>query len=191
MSTRNDIATLCDTNDSQLVIMDIQTHLTATMPAKVLARLQRNTGLLLNAAGLLGVPVYATEQYPKGLGNTEPDIVELLPESTRRYEKTTFSCAGAGDFLTDLKESGRNQIVLTGMEAHICILQSAIDLLNAGYQVFVAADGVCSRHRESYETALLRLRQTGVIICDAESILFEWLKDSKNEHFKAVQALLK
>lgn len=184
-------AILCSVDDSQLVIMDIQTHLTATMPAKVLARLQRNTGLLLKSAEILDVPVYATEQYPKGLGNTEPDIVKLLPESSKRYEKTAFSCTGCEGFLADLSNSKRKQIILTGMEAHICILQSAIELINAGYQIFVAADAVCSRHRESYETALLRLRQAGVIICDAESIIFEWLKDAKNEHFKPVQALLK
>lgn len=191
MSENNNFAPLCEANDSQLVIMDIQTHLTATMPAKVLARLQRNTGLLLKAAGVLGVPVYATEQYPKGLGSTEPDIVELLPENTKRYEKTAFSCTGCEGFVTDVKEAGRKQILLTGMEAHICILQTAIELFNAGYQVFVVADAVCSRHRESYETALLRLRRAGITICDAESILFEWLKDAKNEHFKPIQALLK
>lgn len=184
-------ALLCTTDDSQLVIIDIQTHLTATMPAKVLARLQRNTGLLLKSAEILGIPVYVTEQYPKGLGNTEPDIVKLLPSDSKRYEKTAFSCAGCEEFLTDINKTGRKQIVLAGMEAHVCILQSAIELHNAGYQVFVAADAVCSRHRENYETALLRLRQAGVIITDAESIIFEWLKDAKNENFKAVQSLLK
>lgn len=181
---------LCNENDSTLVVVDIQTRLTAAMPVKVLARLQRNTGLLLKSATLLNIPVMATEQYPKGLGSTEPEILKILPDSTRMYEKTSFSAVGAEGFMTDLENSGRKQVLIAGMEAHVCVLQTAMDLFSQGYDVFVIADAVCSRQRESYETALIRMRRTGVVISDAESIMFEWIKDAKHEQFKSIQSLL-
>ncbi len=181
---------LCHENESSLVVVDIQTRLTAAMPVKVLARLQRNAGLLLKSATLLNIPVMATEQYPKGLGGTEPEILKMLPDSTTMYEKTSFSAAGADGFTDNLEKSGRKQVLIVGMEAHVCILQTAMDLFNRGYEVFVIADAVCSRQRESYETALIRMRQTGIVISDAESILFEWLKDANHEQFKSIQSLL-
>ncbi len=187
----NENTAILEPENSVLVIIDIQTHLTAVMPAKVLARLQRNTGLLLNAAKTLDIPVFTTEQYPQGLGNIEPDIARLLPEGTKKYEKTSFSCTGADNFVADLAQLGRKQIILAGMEAHVCVMQTALQLMKLGYQVFVAADSICSRQRESYETALLRLRQAEVIITDAEAIMFEWIADAKHEGFKTLQALVR
>jgi nicotinamidase-related amidase len=184
-------SSLCQVDDSILLVIDVQTKLTAVMPPKVLARLQRNTGLLLQSAARLGVPVFASEQYPQGLGSLEADIQKLLPADTRRYEKTVFSLAAVPEFSKDLEASGRRQVVIAGMEAHVCVLQTAIELHNAGYRPFVVADAVCSRHRESYETALERLRQAGVIVSDAESVLFEWLRDSRSENFKALQQLIR
>jgi len=182
---------LCDRDNSLLVIVDIQTRLTAAMPAKVLARLQRYTTLLLKAAVPLKIPVYVTEQYPHGLGRLEGEIEKLLPEDARRYEKTSFSCVGADNFLADLQSSGRKQVLLTGMETHVCIIQTAIDLLNLGYQVIVVSEAVCSRHRESYETALQRMRHAGAVVTNSESVVFEWLRDARNEHFKTLQTLVK
>ncbi|MFQ5660504.1 MAG: isochorismatase family protein [Gammaproteobacteria bacterium] len=189
--TEKKTALICDSENSALIVIDIQTHLTAVMPAKVLARLQRYTGLLINAAKTLDIPIFATEQYPRGLGNMEEDLATLLPENAKRYEKTCFSCINADNFLNDLSQLGRKQIVLAGMEAHVCVLQTAIDLLNLDFQVVVVADAVCSRHRESYETALQRLRQSGTIISNAESIIFEWIRDARHEHFKTLQQLLR
>lgn len=182
---------LCDSGNSVLTVIDIQTRLTAAMPAKVLARLQRSSSLLLRAAAALDIPVYATQQYPRGLGSIEPEILKLFPDSAEMYEKTCFSCAGADGFMGDLKQSGRRQVVLTGMETHVCVLQSAIDLLNLDYEVIIASDAVCSRQRESYETSLQRMRQAGAIITTSESLVFEWLRDSKHPHFKALQPFLK
>ncbi len=188
---KSEAAALCDVETSALGIVDIQTHLTAVMPAKVLARLQRNAGLLIKAAGALNVPVFASEQYPQGLGNLEPDIAKLLPDTAMRYEKTCFSVTGADGFLENLSSSGRKQIILAGIEAHICVLQTAFLLLQAGYTVFVVADAVCSRHRESYETALERMRQAGVVISDAESVIFEWMRDARHPQFKQLQSLIR
>ena len=182
---------LCDRDDSILAVIDIQTRLTAAMPAKVLARLQRYTSLLVKSASAFGIPVFVTEQYPQGLGRLELEIEKLLPAGTRRYEKTTFSCAGAVSFIADLRQTQRKQIFLAGMETHVCILQSAMDLLRLGYQVVVVSEAVCSRYRESYETALQRMRQAGVIITNSESVVFEWLRDAKHEHFKMLQPLLR
>jgi len=184
-------ALLCDVNDSTLVIIDVQTRLTAAMPTKVLARLKRNISLLIKAANLLEIPILATEQYPAGLGPLEPEIVEILPENTPRFEKTCFSCADADNFLEQLSDIGRKQVILVGIEAHVCVLQTAIDLLIEGFNVFVVIDGVCSRQRENYETALQRMRQSGIITCNAESVLFEWLKNAKQEHFKTLSALVR
>lgn len=182
---------LCDESKSILLVVDVQTHLTAVMPAKVLARLQRNIGLLLNVAGMQNIPVLATEQYPEGLGLMEEAIIQLLPENTKRYTKTSFSCAGAENFVDDLKSSGRQQVIIAGMEAHICIMQTAIELLAENFDVYVVVDAICSRHRESYETALTRLRASGVCILDTEAVLFEWLRDAKNENFKSLQAMIR
>lgn len=180
----------CDADSSVLVVIDIQTKLTGVMPVKVLARLQRYTGILIKSANLLKIPVFVTEQYPKGLGNLEQEIAVLLANDARRYEKTSFSCAGASGFAEDLSGSGRKQIVLVGMEAHVCVLQTALDLLSMGYQIHAVAEAVCSRHRESYETALNRMRMAGVNIVNAESVLFEWLHDARHPQFKAVQSLV-
>lgn len=187
----NKLSALSDVTSSSLAILDIQTHLTAVMPAKVLARLQRNAGLLIKAAASLEIPIFVSEQYPQGLGPMEPDIVKLLPSGAKRYEKTRFSLMGVEEFAEDLSASGRKQVILTGIEAHICILQTAFELVDAGYMVQVVADAVCSRHRESYETALERLRHGGVVVTDAESVLFEWLRDSRHAQFKQLQNLIR
>lgn len=185
----NKNAALADAGDSVLLLIDIQTQLTAAMPGKVLARLQKNAAMLAAAAQKLAAPVFITEREPARMGAAETDIQKLLPATAKQYEKPGFSCASAADFMEDLAATGRKQVVLTGMEAHVCILQTALDLLHHGYAVFVAADTVCSRQRDNYETALRRLGRAGVIICDAESVLFEWLRGADPETSLAVQAL--
>lgn len=190
-SSAENYTSLCDANNSVLLIIDIQTQLTAVMPAKVLARLQRNTTMLINTAQKLGVPIFITERHPKEMGNIEIEIQKLLPAATKQYEKTCFSCADADNFAGDLSATNRNQAILIGMEAHVCILQTALDLHNRGYVVFVVADAVCSRQRENYETALQRLRKAGIIVCDAESVLFEWVRDADQQLSREVQALIR
>ncbi len=182
---------LCNAKNSLLVIVDIQTKLTSAMPMKVLARMQRNSGLLLKAADALNIPVIATEQYPQGLGPMESDIVTLLPNNTIRIEKTSFSCTGKEEFNEVLKESGREQIIIIGIEAHVCVLQTAMNLIAQGYSVFVVTDATCSRQRENYESAVQRMDNAGASICNSESVVFEWLGDSKHEQFKFLSALVR
>lgn len=182
---------LCEANRSQLVVVDLQSGLGAAMPTKVLNRVAQNTRLLLKAADLLGIPVLASEQYPQGLGPLEPSVAECLPASTKRFEKTCFSCAGADGFVTALQEHRRPQVILMGMEAHVCVLQTAVDLCNHGLQVFVVEDAICSRKLENYQNALVRIYQAGITMISAESVIFEWLRDAKHEHFKTLVALLR
>lgn len=181
---------LCHADDSLLLIVDVQEKLTTVMPDKVVNRLRRNAGLLLQAASLFDVPVIATEQYPKGLGKLEDGLTALLPQGSSVYEKTAFSCLAAEGLTKQLSDSGRKQIIITGVEAHICVLQTALELADQDYIVFVVGDAVCSRNRENYENALQRLRHAGIVVIDSESVLFEWVKDAGHEHFKAISKLV-
>lgn len=182
---------LASAADSLLAIIDIQERLAAAMVPAVLESVVANTRILIRAAACLGVPVIATEQYPKGLGPTVAELSGILPAGTGRFEKTCFSCTGAEPFPAALRSSGRSQVVLAGMEAHVCILQSALELRAAGHTVFVVEDACCSRKQESHTNAMLRLRAGGVVVTNTESVLFEWLRDARHEHFKAISKLLR
>ena len=181
---------LCCRENSQLAIIDVQKKLGQAMPTKVLNRVVLNTILLASGADLLNVPTLLTEQYPQGLGETDDNVLATLNDFTR-FEKTCFSASGADGFVDALKENNRNQIILVGMEAHVCILQTAISLQNLGYEVFVVEDAICSRRLENYQNALDRLRQSGIQVVSAESVTFEWLRDAKHEQFKAIQKSLR
>lgn len=174
-----------------LVIVDIQTRLGEAMPEKVLNRVLQNTALLSRAAGLLDVPVMVTEQYPEGLGPTHPMVEEALPPHCRRFSKTAFSCMSADSFPASIASLQRQQVVLAGMEAHICVLQTAQDLVASGAEVFVVEDAVCSRRLENYQNALERLRANRVHVLSAESAVFEWMGDSRHPHFKTIQRWLR
>jgi len=182
---------LCNAADSLLIVVDIQQRLGDAMPGKVLNRVLQNTILLARSATLLGVPVIQTEQYPRGLGTTHPSVAAALPQDTRAIEKLSFSCCAADGFLDAVAQTQRRQAVLVGMEAHVCVLQTALGLAGTGLDVFVVEDATCSRRLENYQNALDRLRQSGVTVVSAESTVFEWLASASHEHFKAIQALLR
>ena len=181
----------CDAETSTLLVVDLQQRLGDAMPNKVLNRVIQNTCLLARAAGLLELPVLHTEQYPRGLGATHALVTEALPAHTQTFDKMTFSCCGKDDFAAALAATGRRQVVLVGMEAHICVLQTALDLRANGYAVFVVEDAICSRRLENYQNALDRLRQCAVQVASAESVVFEWMRSASHPHFKAIQALLR
>lgn len=181
---------LCDASDSAVIVVDIQEKLCQTMPDKVIKRLVKNSNNILTAANIIDIPVIVTEQYPKGLGATHPDIIANLSEDSKTFEKTQFSCCEAEGFLGHLNALNKHQIILIGMETHICILQTALQLKAMNVEVFVVADAVSSRARDNYEISLRRLEQAGVIITNTESVLFEWLKDSTNNNFRSISSLL-
>ncbi|PHS26648.1 MAG: hydrolase [Methylophaga sp.] len=176
-------------DNSFLVVIDVQQRLLAAMPNPIGEALVLQATILAKAANTLDIPVMVTEQYSKGLGAT---VATLQPHlsSASQIEKTCFSCASADDFMTTLRASHRRQVILTGMEAHICVLQTALALLAQGFQVFVVEDAVCSRSQQNQDNAMQRLRQAGVIITNAESVLFEWLADAKHPQFKALSQLI-
>lgn len=176
--------------DSILVLMDIQERLTAVMPSGVGRHLVEQVAILLTAAKALSVPVIVTEQYPKGLGTTEPTLKALLTEADPIIEKTSFSSAKVDGFLKAIAQTKRTQVILTGMETHICIMQSALELQQRGYQVFVVEDAVGSRSPMNKDNALQRLRQAGVIVSNVESIIFEWLGDAKHPEFRKLSKLI-
>jgi len=175
---------LVSAGDSVLIVVDLQERLSAAMPAAERDLAIANTRLLLTAASRLGVPVLLTEQYPKGLGPTVGPVAEALPAGATRREKTCFSGAA-------LDQSGRSQAILAGMESHVCILQSALELIETGRQVFVVEDACCSRAAPNHANAMERMRAGGVVVTNTESVLFEWLRDARHEHFKAISALLR
>lgn len=174
---------------SQLVVVDVQTKLTDVMPNEAMPQVLRNAGNLIAASKLLAVPLVITEQYPKGLGNTEPALLAAAPH-IQAIEKITFSCMATPKFAQQLSGE-KSQIVLAGMEAHICVLQTALDLIDAGKQVFVVEDAIISREPANKANAIARLRDAGCVITNMESVLFEWLGVAQGDAFKAISQMVK
>jgi nicotinamidase-related amidase len=174
---------------SQLVIVDVQEKLCGVMQSDALATTIKNCDILIQAAQLLEIPIICTEQYPKGLGATVPELAQDLG-AYPRIEKTCFSCFDSSQFRSRLR-GDRPQIILAGMEAHICVLQTALQLQETGKQVFVVEDAVISRNPLNKTNALLRLRQAGVIVSNTESIVFEWLRVAEGDAFKQISRLVR
>lgn len=175
---------------SQLIIVDMQTRLMTAMPDDGSQAAIKNVGILAQASAMLEVPVIITEQYSKGLGNTVPEILALLPVSLKPVEKLTFSCMAEPKFSRQLTRD-RSQVILAGMEAHICVLQTALSLIAANKQVFIAEDAVISRNPANKANAIARMRDVGCIITNTESIVFEWLGKADGDAFKAISKLIR
>lgn len=171
--------------ESALIVIDIQEKLARVMDAEAMAAVAQNVVRMVRGARTLGIPVIATEQYPKGMGETLPSIQEALG-GRPSIDKLDFSCCGAKDFLDRLKETGANTVILVGMETHICVLQTALDLLESGYHVHVLADGVISRNPENKKVGLALMEKGGAVISSAETVLFQWLEKAGSEEFKTI-----
>ena len=170
------------------VVVDIQERLAVAMSEK--EKVIANTQHLVEAARLLNLPLLVTEQYPKGLGPTVAGIKDALTEYAP-IEKVTFSCCGETSFLDAVTAVGKKQIVLVGMETHVCVLQTCIDLLQAGYDLHVASDAVCSRSAENYRTALEYMRDAGAVITCTETVLFQLLEKAGSDEFKVISKRIK
>lgn len=171
-----------------LVVVDLQERLAAAMQERdgVVAAVV----LLLRAARRLGVPVVATRQYPQGLGDLVPEVLVELGDELP-VDKVAFSCMSEPAFRARLHEASRGQVVLAGMETHICVAQTALALLREGWQVFVVADGVCSRNPLDHQVALDRLRSAGATITTAEAVVYELLGRAGTEEFADVLPAVK
>jgi nicotinamidase-related amidase len=172
--------------DSVLVIVDVQDKLLALIPQT--PALLINIEFLLDAGKLLSVPVLATEQYPKGLGPTAASIAERLPRPIP--EKTAFSCFGSAEFAQQVVGAGRSTAVLAGIESHVCVMQTALDLLERGSKVVIPVDAVAARGTIDHDTALHRLERAGALLTTSEAVVFEWLGSSASPVFKAASALV-
>lgn len=176
---------------SCLVVVDMQEKLAAAMAVDAMQTVIKNCSLLIQAAALLEIPVIYTEQYPKGLGHTLPELAELL-SGKPRIEKNGFSCSDEPAFCRHLTKD-KPHIILAGMEAHICILQTALRLKqqDPAREIFIAEDAVISRNSSARMNAMERLRQAGVIVSNSESIVFEWMGKAEGEVFKQISRLLR
>ena len=175
-----------DARRSGLLVIDLQEKLLSVIPSGEAVVLQ--TRRLLQAARELDVPAAATLQYPKGLGPLAASLAELLP---KQEEKLDFSAAVCRASLDDWCDSGRDQIVVVGIETHICVVQTVLDLLAEGLRVFVVAEGVAARHGRDHEIAIDRMRDGGATIMTAESVMYEWLRTADHPKFKAISGLVK
>jgi isochorismate hydrolase len=177
---------------SQLLIVDVQNKLLPAMaePQRVVERCVR----LVRAARTLGVPITFSEQYPQGLGQTVEPLRTALEDGGAVVSKVEFSCLKSDELrerLNDLRREGRPQVVIGGIEAHVCVAQTAIDLEEQGFESFVVADAVDSRAKSSRRLALARLAKSGADVVDSEMVVFEWLGRAGTPEFKELHALVK
>lgn len=172
---------LLDRELSSVVLVDVQEKLAPLLPGH--AALTRRCAWLLRLAEALSIPVTVCEQYPRGLGAT---IEELRPfrDKAPCFEKVAFSCFADAPFAAHLKTLERQQVVLTGIETHVCVLQSALQMKAAGFEVFVVRDAVGSRHPIDHETGLLRMQAEGVRVVSSEMVFFEWLRVAGTNEFR-------
>lgn len=201
------MAALLRADQSVLLLVDIQERFRPTISG--MDGVIRRSAILVKAAARLGVPILSSEQYPKALGSTVEEIKSLLPEPAAAFEKLCFSAAGCEPLLARLKSfssssggfgfgasrpassGGRRQVVVCGVEAHVCVLQTAIELQAEGYAVHVVEDAVASRAESDRVAALERMVRHGVDRVTSEMVVFEWLKAAGTPEFKELQALIK
>lgn len=174
---------------SVVVIVDVQDKLTPAMPPEALERLVKYARALIHAGKVLGMPVLASEQYPKGLGRTLPQLAELLP--AKPLEKVHFSCGADAAFQRSLENTGRKQVILAGMEGHVCVFQTARDLVAMGFDVHVCADAVTSRTEEHRTRGLNLCERAGAVVTTAETAIFDLLSQAATPEFKAVASWVK
>src|SRR5262245_38614154 len=174
-----------------LVIIDVQERLFHAMDADHREEVMRNIKVLATTARRLALPTLVTEQYPKGLGHTLEELSQALGPQVPMIEKVRFSCCGVDEFRERLTGTGARQIILAGIEAHVCVLLSALDLLAEGYAVQVAADAVTSRTQANWRLAMDQLRQAGAVVTTTETVLFQLLRQGDTDEFRELARLIR
>lgn len=178
-----------DAGQAVLLVIDIQERLVPAMPQDIYLRMRDTVAMLVEAAGLLGVPVMTTEQYPQGIGHTVAELADACRGGV--VEKVSFGCCGEPVFLTSLKKSGRTQVIVTGMEAHVCVYQTVLGLLAEGYHVHLVRDAACSRNKTDFLAGMANAAQAGAVVTTAETVLFQMLRESTHAQFRTVSKLIK
>jgi len=177
-----------------LLIVDIQERLAAAMPEKVLAQVERNVGILCEMARQFDMPIVLSEQYPKGLGKTVAAVEQALAASgdrVRRFEKLDFGVVAAPEFGPIWKELGRAQWIVTGMECHVCVYQTARQLVEHGAAVYLPADAVLSRRKANWEVGTGLISRAGAILTSTEALVFDALGRAGTPEFKTLSKLLR
>lgn len=173
-------------DDTALVVVDVQEKLMRLIPDE--QRIVWNIRRLIDAAKILRVPVLATEQYPQGLGPTVPELAQRLPQIPG---KLSFSCAGCDEFSAELERLDVLKVLVAGIEAHVCVQQTVLDLVSRGLRVYVASDAVGSRSDHDCKTALRRMETSGATITTTEAAMFEWCQVAGSPQFKQISALVR
>lgn len=174
--------------DAVLLVVDIQEKLAVVMKER--ENVVRNCQHLIELAKMANIPIVVTEQYPKGLGRTVPELHSALP-AYQPVEKTAFNCCGEPAFLPELKKFGKKQVIISGMETHICVLQTTLGLLKEGYVPHIVQDAVCSRTKENWKTGIAMMRDAGAVVTCTETALFQLLKAAGTPEFKMVSQRIK
>ncbi len=178
-----------------LLVVDIQERLANAMPETAVNRLVHNTRLLIEAARRFGMPVVVTQQYPKGLGPTLPAVEDALTSAEvpmlHRFDKLEFSAVSCPGVASLLPKLARDQWIVCGMEAHVCVYQSARSLIARGYEVHVPIDAICSRAQASWDVAGSMLERAGAIVTSTETVVFDLLERAGTDDFKALSKLIK
>lgn len=178
--------------EAVLCVVDVQDRLVPAIHKDLYPRALKNMQIAIEAAGTLGLPILLTEQYPKGLGKTVPEVMQALNgKEYHLYEKMTFSCARDEGFLSAVADLGRRQVIMVGMETHVCVYQTSVDLSRAGYSLFILDDAVSSRFLHNYESGLKSLRDAGCTVVSTETAIFQLLKVAATPEFKKVVSLIK
>lgn len=175
--------------NTSLLVIDMQEKLLKAISGA--AECVEKNELLLKVAAILDLDLLLTEQYPAGLGNTVDELKCLLPEDVTAIEKTSFSCCGESGFRTALKSRSRKNLIVCGIEAHVCVQQTVLDLLEMGYNVIVPADAVSSRDPRNCELALETMRHAGAFVCSSEALIFMLLRSARHPNFREISKLVK
>ncbi len=179
---------LLERGDAMLLVIDIQERLAVVMKEK--EKVVKNTQHLLELAKMINIPVVVTEQYPKGLGRTVPELQSSIP-GYKPIEKTSFDCCGEPSFLAEIRKLGKKKIIVTGMETHVCVLQTTTSLLQSGFVVHVVQDAICSRTKENWKTGIAFMHDAGAVVTCTETVLFQLLKVAGTEEFKKISQRIK
>jgi len=182
-------ATFFQTEESLLLIIDVQERLWPFISNA--DQVRDRCRVMMKGATALQVPILVSEQYPKGLGPTLPAIEECRPAAAPVFEKTAFGCLGDEPLASYLENNGRRQLVVCGIETHVCVMQTVLEAVASGYRCALVADAVGSRDEQNRQLAMDRMRQAGVSIVSSEVILFEWMKTARHRAFKTISALVK
>lgn len=180
-----------DRERTALVVIDVQERLFPAMDADHREEVMRNIKVLTATARRLNLGTLVTEQYPKGLGHTLQEVKDALPAGVQPVEKVAFSCLGVDAFRSRLTATGARQLLLAGIEAHVCVLMSALDLLAEGYAVHIVADAVTSRTQANWRLAMAQLRQAGAVVTTTETVLFQLLRQADTDDFRELARLIR